>query len=266
MATPPPLDSNTPHLRLSRSLRQLHPESVTQLPPAEFEVYQQTPAEHEQPESWTLLGTYKLAAQCGWLSHSRIEDDGANIFLVGTETTSTALERLHAAAIEHENENEHQNNHQPEQARLQTPEEEKKDPFVAAVVEERPATPPRVETVPVQLPPTPPPAEEDVTVPYTPVALTEQAVKALDDTKPAPIKLETATVEISQKNDAEYGPDTPTAGSHADLCISMSESQYSNISAYDGKSDDESDRWSEISTGPVDRQWTVVFEEKDEMV
>ena len=30
--------------------------------------------------------------------------------------------------------------------------------------------------------------------------------------------------------------------------------------------DDDSDRWSVLSTGPVDRQWTVVFEEKDEVV
>ncbi|TGZ79844.1 hypothetical protein EX30DRAFT_364883 [Ascodesmis nigricans] len=30
--------------------------------------------------------------------------------------------------------------------------------------------------------------------------------------------------------------------------------------------DDESDRWSVLSTGPVDRQWTMLYEEKDEVV
>jgi len=121
--------------------------------------------------------------------------------------------------------------------------------------------------------------EEDIAASYTRVPLTEQAVRALsssppddDDTRSAPISLETMAVEIPQRKGARelYEPATPTAGSYADLCMSMSESQYSNISSAndDGKSDDgdESDRWSEVSTGPVDRQWTVVFEEKDEMV
>ncbi|KAI5857003.1 hypothetical protein BZA05DRAFT_386971 [Tricharina praecox] len=275
----------TPHLRLSRSLRQLHPESVTYLPPAPFEVFQQIPADHERPESWTLLGTYKIAAQCGWLSHSRIDDDGANIFLVGTETSSTALERVGRAGegLGEQQEQQEQQNEQPQheqpqhdQARLQTPEAEKPDPFAAAAASERPPLPPAVDSVPVQLPPTPPPADDDLTISYTHVPLTEQAIKSLDaDRRPSPaaIKLETSAVSIpqnknknKQENEREYDPEMPTAGSYADLCVSMSESQYSNISANDGKSDDESDRWSEISTGPVDRQWTVVFEEKDEMV
>jgi hypothetical protein len=51
----------------------------------------------------------------------------------------------------------------------------------------------------------------------------------------------------------------------------MVQSQYSDFS--EGESDEEeeegdgdSDRWSVLSTGPVDRQWTVVFEEKEEVV
>lgn len=44
---------------------------------------------------------------------------------------------------------------------------------------------------------------------------------------------------------------------------SMSESEYGNVT----KSEiEDCDRWSELSTGPVDRQWTVVYEEKDELV
>lgn len=42
---------------------------------------------------------------------------------------------------------------------------------------------------------------------------------------------------------------------------SMTESEYGNLS----KSDiDDCDRWSVLSTGPLDRQWTVVYTEKDE--
>lgn len=45
----------------------------------------------------------------------------------------------------------------------------------------------------------------------------------------------------------------------------MTESGYSNISSEQSGGDGEdSDCWSVLSTGPVDRQWTVVFEEKDE--
>ncbi|CUS09260.1 unnamed protein product [Tuber aestivum] len=42
---------------------------------------------------------------------------------------------------------------------------------------------------------------------------------------------------------------------------SMTDSEFGNLS----KSEiDDCDRWSELSTGPVDRQWTVVYTEKDE--
>lgn len=44
---------------------------------------------------------------------------------------------------------------------------------------------------------------------------------------------------------------------------SMSESDYGNVTRSEIE---DCDRWSELSTGPVDRQWTVVYEEKDELV
>lgn len=44
---------------------------------------------------------------------------------------------------------------------------------------------------------------------------------------------------------------------------SMSESEYGNVTRSEIE---DCDRWSELSTGPVDRQWTVVYEEKDELV
>lgn len=43
----------------------------------------------------------------------------------------------------------------------------------------------------------------------------------------------------------------------------MSESEYGNVTRSEIE---DCDRWSELSTGPVDRQWTVVYEEKDELV
>ncbi|PWW75365.1 hypothetical protein C7212DRAFT_297278 [Tuber magnatum] len=47
--------------------------------------------------------------------------------------------------------------------------------------------------------------------------------------------------------------------SEGDECTT--DSEYGNLS----KSEiDDCDRWSELSTGPVDRQWTVVYTEKDE--
>lgn len=75
---------------------------------------------------------------------------------------------------------------------------------------------------------------------------------------------------------------TPTAGTHKDeagLLIledsiinlsghdddesegSMTDSDYGDVSRSEI---DDCDRWSVLSTGPVDRQWTVVFTEKDE--
>lgn len=44
---------------------------------------------------------------------------------------------------------------------------------------------------------------------------------------------------------------------------SMSESEYGNVTRSEIE---DCDRWSELSTGPVDRQWTVVYEELDELV
>lgn len=44
---------------------------------------------------------------------------------------------------------------------------------------------------------------------------------------------------------------------------SMSESEYGNVTRSEIE---DCDRWSELSTGPVDRHWTVVYEEKDEFV
>lgn len=44
---------------------------------------------------------------------------------------------------------------------------------------------------------------------------------------------------------------------------SMTDSEYTKLS---GSEDMDSDRWSVLSTGPVDRQWTVVYTEKDEVV
>lgn len=50
-----------------------------------------------------------------------------------------------------------------------------------------------------------------------------------------------------------------------DELTDMTESGYSNISSdQSGGDGEDSDCWSVLSTGPVDRQWTVVFEEKDE--
>lgn len=43
----------------------------------------------------------------------------------------------------------------------------------------------------------------------------------------------------------------------------MSDSEYGNVTRSEIE---DCDRWSELSTGPVDRQWTVVYEEKDELV
>jgi hypothetical protein len=93
----------------------------------------------------------------------------------------------------------------------------------------------------VNLPPTPPAVEDDD------VVVPEEYMRQDDD------------------RDDEYHTKTPTAESYADLgsASSMSESTYSNI---DGVDDDDSDRWSVLSTGPVDRQWTVVFSEKEETV
>jgi hypothetical protein len=55
------------------------------------------------------------------------------------------------------------------------------------------------------------------------------------------------------------------SASYAD--VGLDESICSGYSAPESEDDgDESDRWSVLSTGPVDRQWTVVYEEKDEVV
>ncbi|KAI5816465.1 hypothetical protein BZA77DRAFT_313000 [Pyronema omphalodes] len=55
------------------------------------------------------------------------------------------------------------------------------------------------------------------------------------------------------------------SASYAD--VGLEGSICSGYSAPESEDDgDESDRWSVLSTGPVDRQWTVVYEEKDEVV
>jgi len=68
-----------------------------------------------------------------------------------------------------------------------------------------------------------------------------------DDTNTLMVdKLDESIVSISRQSEAdEY----------------MTDSEYGNLS----KSDfDDCDRWSELSTGPIERQWTLVYTEKDE--
>jgi hypothetical protein len=96
----------------------------------------------------------------------------------------------------------------------------------------------------------------------TPVAVkeTESEDRALDVV--APTSPPTPTKNFAEPMERSYS-DVPDA-----LENSISESTYSLPSA-NGKGDDDddqSDRWSVLSTGPVDRQWTVVFEEKEEVV
>ena len=94
----------------------------------------------------------------------------------------------------------------------------------------------------------------------TPVVVkeTEQDDRSLEVAPPSP---PTPTKILAEPMERSY-TDVPDA-----LENSMTGSTYSLPSA-NGKGDDEdeSDRWSVLSTGPVDRQWTVVFEEKEEVV
>jgi len=95
----------------------------------------------------------------------------------------------------------------------------------------------------------------------TPVVVkeTEQEDRSLDVAPPSP---PTPTKIVVEPMERSY-TDVPDA-----LENSISGSTYSLPSA-NGKGDDDddqSDRWSVLSTGPVDRQWTVVFEEKEEVV
>lgn len=57
---------------------------------------------------------------------------------------------------------------------------------------------------------------------------------------------------------------TDVSGPGEVMAASLSESNF--LPMRESVEDDESDRWSVLSTGPVDRQWTMVFEEKDEVV
>ncbi|KAI5801129.1 hypothetical protein EDC01DRAFT_780857 [Geopyxis carbonaria] len=110
---------------------------------------------------------------------------------------------------------------------------------------------------PYVAPPTPPLPVPQYTAPPTPPLPVSQI--------PIPQPLPVSQLPIPQLPASNDDPAIPDlAGS-----LSMSESGYSHIGRSDGDGgdgDDESDQWSVLSTGPVDRQWTVVFEEKDEVV
>jgi hypothetical protein len=185
-------------------------------------------------EEYRHLGLYHLSADPPATNDCYIEHDGARIVL-GNEAQAQ-LVRVDAAATE---------NRLPSPSPEEEEEEEKQKEF--NLPSPPPSTPPVHSSV--NLPPTPPPADDD------------------DDDDLTTVPAEFLLRHEVDRDDEEYHTKTPTAESYADLgcASSMSESTYSNISA-DGADDDESDRWSVLSTGPVDRQWTVVFDEKEETV
>ncbi|KAA8894201.1 hypothetical protein FN846DRAFT_975448 [Sphaerosporella brunnea] len=242
MSYPPPYE--TPHLRLAPNFQKLHPLDSLHTLPSPFPVYQQL---WPYSEEYRLLGLYQLSHHYPLSHDCYIEDDGARIIL-GNEAWAL-LDRYdpnqHQQAVEDKPS-------EPEQNRLPSPmpeggEEEKEYLPLPS---------------PAQLPPTPPPLD-DVPEEYlrekTPSGIVEPTPTPVEYTRTPPPKYS----EAEEYGDYDHHRNTPTAESYADLgAASMSESTYSNMS----EDDDESDRWSVLSTGPVDRQWTVVFDEKEETV
>jgi len=126
-----------------------------------------------------------------------------------------------------------------------------------AVVEEKEEEEEEAVPLPqIVLPPTPPPVADDK------VSGSMSSIQSAYFSKPPTAPIEMLTPKMEKEK-------VDVMGSYTDL--SMVQSQYSDFS--EGESDEEeeegdgdSDRWSVLSTGPVDRQWTVVFEEKEEVV
>lgn len=258
--TPPPI--TTPHIRLTTSLVHIHPRMLTTLPiNVPLPIYQQT----DTPSSWKLLGTYNLVNTPLPESESgtaRIEDSGARIILGAFEPVDgvspttydlrwevAVLERVSDDAPSVENETDHFLQWEALEEARNRERERRWEMEEAARERERERL--------AHLPPTPPPQDKTMTS-----SVSSVPTEYLQDIVSAP-------VTIPAKKELPASPATPTAGSYADISISMSESQYSTFSGKESEEESDggdSDRWSVLSDGPVDRQWTVVFEEKEEVV
>ena len=259
-ATPPPL--STPHIRLTTSYIHLHPRMLTSLPPhTPLPVYVTAP---DIPAAWTLLGTFRLATALPADPETvGLKDGGRRIVLgayepikdglassYGLRWQSAVLERVpdRGPAPADEVPPEYLAGHAP--APETYADSWYPSPELAAKYGDAPRNGKRAKALPLPHP-----------LPALPAAAAPQSAGSLwmDKLGDEP--------EITALPAADAAQ-TPIAGSFADISGPMSESQYSTTSGCESEKDsgDESDNWSVLSDGPVDRQWTVVFDEKEELV
>lgn len=297
-APPPPAlpDLSEPHLRVTQPPHLLmHPAYLSLAPPATpLPVFQYA---HHGPvhSQWAFLGTYRLLrTMCK--SNVHLDDVAAATQAVcdsaGCEDTSFARRMVYAygdaGLLELVDDD---GNHDDVAGRLEeAPAEEEFVPMSMPVEKKLDAslpTPPIQYAAPQEG--APPPldlAEVEVVVDggldrqKTPVAVSaSSSVLSIPSSYLAAAELPIPPHAL--ENDGDTPPATPAAPAPAAQAASEAAVPEPPVSVPDcltsvhlvdivvqdfSDDDDDSDRWSVLSTGPVDRQWTVVFEEKEEVV